>query len=108
MIEAIDNLISNAVKYSDEETEVTLTGELDNRYLKISVTDNGFGIEEEDIPFLFDKFFRVRNKRTRYIMGTGLGLPIVKQIIDAHNGLIKVESEANKGSTFSVFLPARI
>ncbi len=102
------NLLGNAVKYSDDETEISVSGELDQEYLKIAVCDQGFGIKKEDIPFLFDKFFRVRNNKTRYITGTGLGLPIVKQIVDAHLGVIQVTSEENKGSIFTIYLPAII
>lgn len=102
------NLLSNAVKYSDNETEITVSGEADQEYVKIAVSDQGFGIRKEDIPFLFDKFFRVKNNRTRYITGTGLGLPIVKQIVDAHLGVIQVASEENKGSTFTIYLPSII
>jgi len=108
MRDVFTNLLSNAVKYSDEETRVSISSKTDNDYLKISVSDRGFGIRKEDIPFLFDKFFRVKNEKTRYIMGTGLGLPIVKQIIDAHYGMIEVSSEENKGSTFTVFLPKNV
>ena len=99
------NLLTNAVKYSDERTEIKITGETDKDYLKISVEDQGFGIKQEDIPFIFDKFFRIKNDRTRYIMGSGLGLPIVKQIVEMHHGMINISSKENKGSTFTVYLP---
>ncbi len=71
----------------------------------ISVSDNGFGISKEDIERIFDRFYRVKNDKTRYITGTGLGLPIVKSIVEAHNGKIREESELYKGSTFYVYLP---
>ena len=106
--DVFSNLLSNAVKYSDEKTEVSISSTIDNDYLKISFSDQGFGIRKEDIPFLFEKFFRVKNDKTRYIMGTGLGLPIVKQIIEAHHGIIEVSSEENKGSAFTVYLPQKI
>lgn len=108
MREVFTNLLSNAVKYSDEKTRVSISSRTDNDYLKISVSDQGFGIRKEDIPFLFEKFFRVKNDKTRYIMGTGLGLPIVKQIVDAHYGTIEVSSEVNKGSKFTVYLPKKV
>ncbi|MBN1626114.1 MAG: response regulator [Deltaproteobacteria bacterium] len=108
MREVFTNLLSNAIKYSDEKTRVSISSRTDGDYLKISVSDQGFGIKKEDITFLFDKFFRVKNDKTRYIIGTGLGLPIVKQIIEAHYGMIDVSSEVNKGSTFTVYLPKKI
>lgn len=108
MRDVFTNLLSNAVKYSDENKRISISSKTDNGHLKITVSDQGFGIRKEDIPFLFDKFFRVKNEKTRYIMGTGLGLPIVKQIIDAHYGTIEVTSELNKGSAFTVYLPKKV
>ncbi len=99
------NLVSNAVKYSENDTEIKIKGEADKDFLNISVTDSGFGISGEDIPHLFERFFRVKTDKTRRIMGTGLGLPIVKEIIDSHHGLIKIESVLDQGSTFTVSLP---
>jgi signal transduction histidine kinase len=69
------------------------------------VCDTGFGISPEDQLRIFDRFFRVKNEKTRYITGTGLGLPIVKSIVEAHHGSVRVESEVDKGSTFHVYLP---
>lgn len=105
MKDVFTNLLTNAVKYSDDSKEIQVLGETDKNYLKISVKDQGFGIKQEDIPYLFDKFFRVKNDKTRYIMGSGLGLPIVKQIVELHRGIINVSSKENKGSTFTVYLP---
>ncbi len=108
MREVFTNLISNAIKYTDDGGEVAIRGETGGDYLKISISDNGIGISEQDLPFIFDRFFRVKNQKTRQIMGTGLGLPIVKEIIDAHFGSIEVQSEEGKGSTFTVLLPVRM
>lgn len=108
MREVFTNLISNAIKYTDQGGEINIKGELDRDYVKVSVSDNGIGISEKDIQFIFERFFRVKTKKTRQIMGTGLGLPIVKEIIDAHLGLIEVQSEEGTGSTFSVFLPRKV
>jgi two-component system phosphate regulon sensor histidine kinase PhoR len=69
------------------------------------VTDTGVGIPASEIPKIFDKFYRVKDPKTRKVMGTGLGLSIVKGIIEAHNGTIKVESTPGKGTTFRVLLP---
>jgi two-component system phosphate regulon sensor histidine kinase PhoR len=108
MREVFTNLISNAIKYTDQGGEINIKGELDKDYVKVSVSDNGIGIDEKDMPFIFERFFRVKTKKTRQIMGTGLGLPIVKEIIDAHLGLIEVRSEEGRGSIFSVFLPRKV
>jgi two-component system phosphate regulon sensor histidine kinase PhoR len=108
MREVFTNLISNAIKYTDQGGEINIKGELDKDYVKVSVSDNGIGIDEKDMPFIFERFFRVKTKKTRQIMGTGLGLPIVKEIIDAHLGLIEVQSEEGRGSIFSVLLPRKV
>jgi signal transduction histidine kinase len=71
----------------------------------VEICDTGIGIVKDDLHFIFDDFFRVKRKETRCIRGSGLGLPIAKKIIEAHDGCIKVVSEIGKGSTFSIFLP---
>ncbi len=105
MKEVFTNLISNAIKYTENGGAIKIDGKVDKDYVSISVSDNGFGISEKNLPFIFDRFFRVKNSQTRQIIGTGLGLPIVKEIIDAHFGSIKVTSEEGKGSAFTVQLP---
>ena len=72
----------------------------------VSVTDTGLGIPAADLPYVFDKFYRVKSKATRDIEGTGLGLAITRSVIEAHGGRIWVESEEGKGSTFTFTLPA--
>jgi len=67
--------------------------------------DTGMGIAAEDRDRIFDRFYRVKNEKTRYIVGTGLGLPIVKSIVDAHHGQVQVDSKLGRGTTFSIFLP---
>jgi len=69
------------------------------------VSDTGLGIPEEDLSHIFERFFRVKNEKTRYISGTGLGLAIVKSIVEAHHGRIEVESEVDKGTCFSIYFP---
>jgi two-component system phosphate regulon sensor histidine kinase PhoR len=101
----LNNLISNAVKYTPDGGRVTISLDDDDSFVKISVTDTGIGIKGEDIPRIFDKFYRVKSSDTRQIVGTGLGLSIVKSIVDAHMGTISVESTEGKGTTFSVLLP---
>jgi len=73
--------------------------------VKISVADTGIGIKSEDIPHIFDKFYRVKSIETRQIVGTGLGLTIVKSIVEAHLGTISLESTEGTGTTFTVLLP---
>jgi len=108
MEEVFTNLVSNAIKYTPEQgrISVTLSGEGD--YVKVAVSDTGIGIQREDLPQVFDKFFRVKSPETRQIIGTGLGLYIVKRIVDAHLGSIAVESEAGKGTTFTVSFPKEV
>ncbi|MBN2123085.1 MAG: response regulator [Deltaproteobacteria bacterium] len=105
MEEVISNLISNAIKYTPEEGAVTVSALMENDYLCIRVSDTGIGISEDDREHILDRFYRVKDDKTRHITGTGLGLAIVKSILKAHNGTIRIESEVDKGSTFSVYLP---
>lgn len=103
--EIFSNLITNAIKYSPRDTTIVISANPENKYLKIRVTDNGFGIEAEDLKNIFGRFYRVKNATTRKIQGTGLGLAIVKSIVESHHGSITVESEPGKGSTFTIYLP---
>jgi len=105
MEEVVSNLITNAINYTHGEGKITVSARPENLYLCISVSDTGLGIAKEDLDRIFDRFYRVKNEKTRYIIGTGLGLPIVKSIVEAHNGMIRVESKPDYGSTFSVFIP---
>ena len=99
----IINLVSNAIKYNHEGGWVKLTLDKDDNYANISVEDNGIGIPDEDMPYIFDRFYRV--DKSRKSDGIGLGLSIVKWIVDTHRGNIEVESTLNKGSRFLVKLP---
>ncbi len=99
------NLVDNACKYTAQGGKVTLSLIKDDAWVKIIVQDTGIGIAAENIPNLFDRFYRVDKARSRDAGGTGLGLAITKSVIDAHNGKITVESELGKGSTFTVWLP---
>ena len=105
MEEVMTNLITNAIKYSPENSSVRISASPENTYLKIRVEDNGYGIPEEDVERIFDKFIRVKDVNTRAMIGTGLGLAIVKSIVEAHHGSIKVMSTVGGGSTFTVLLP---
>lgn len=104
MREVITNLFDNAVKYTETgKISVGLTG--NNDVMQIFIRDTGHGIPPEDIPHLFQKFYRVDNSSTRTIGGTGLGLFISRKIVELYNGRIWVESALNKGSTFYINLP---
>ncbi len=104
--QAIINLIDNAIKYSDADTEVTVSCIADEENVRISVTDHGPGIPEEHLPRLFERFYRVEKARSRKLGGTGLGLSIVKHILNVHGGKVEVESRVGEGSAFTLMLPA--
>ncbi|MGW8326188.1 MAG: ATP-binding protein, partial [Desulfobacterales bacterium] len=105
MEEVLSNLITNAINYTPEKGEISVSARLGKNHLIINISDTGFGIEAEDLDRIFDRFYRVKNVKTRYIIGTGLGLPIVKSIVEAHDGMIQVESKPDHGSTFVVYIP---
>ena len=99
------NLINNAIKYTPEGGNIHLKVMVINDFVQICVKDSGIGIHQDDLPRIFEKFYRVRNEKTKNISGTGLGLAIVKGIVDAHHGTIKVRSEINKGTVFEILIP---
>jgi signal transduction histidine kinase len=99
------NLISNAIKYTAKGGSVHGSLEQAGKDIRFKVVDSGIGIPPEDIDRIFEKFYRIKTDETRTISGSGLGLPIVKGIVDAHGGSIHVESEVGKGTVFIVSLP---
>ncbi len=99
------NLISNAINYTQEGGEIAVSVEKVMGSVRVNVTDNGFGIEAKHLEKIFEKFYRVKNEKTRYITGTGLGLPIVKGLIGSLGGSITVDSTPGMGSAFTVILP---
>jgi two-component system phosphate regulon sensor histidine kinase PhoR len=105
MEEVFTNLISNAINYSPSGGDVTVSVGMNGEFLEVRVSDQGVGIEPEELPKIFDKFYRVKSPETRQVIGTGLGLPIVKSVVEAHRGIIEVESQVGVGSTFRVMLP---
>ncbi len=107
MEEVLSNLITNAIHYTPQGGRVTVSARVEGHYLRISVQDTGIGIAPEDLEKIFNRFYRVKNEKTMFITGTGLGLPIVKSILEAHNGQIRVESVPDQGSTFHVYLPVQ-
>jgi signal transduction histidine kinase len=99
------NLITNAIHYTGEEGRVEVSAATGDEQVRVTVRDNGFGIEERHQERIFERFYRVKDDNTRYITGTGLGLPIVKGIVEDLGGTIDLESAPGKGSTFTVVLP---
>jgi two-component system, OmpR family, phosphate regulon sensor histidine kinase PhoR len=99
------NLITNAINYTNESGEIIVTAETDGKNIIVKVKDNGFGIDPAYHDKIFEKFFRVKNEKTRYITGTGLGLPIVKGLLNDLGGSIKLDSAPGKGSVFTVMIP---
>lgn len=107
MEEVFANLITNAIHYTFDAGTITVGARPEGSRICVTIADTGIGIAPEDKERIFDRFFRVKNEKTRYVTGTGLGLPIVKRIIDAHDGAIRVESELGRGTTFYVYLPVK-
>jgi signal transduction histidine kinase len=101
------NLITNAINYTQQGGTIRVSAEPAGLNLRIRVSDNGFGIEAQHLEKIFERFYRVKNEKTRFITGTGLGLPIVKGLVDSLGGLIQVESTPGEGSTFTVLLPIK-
>ncbi len=103
LIQVITNYLSNAIKYSDGKKDVTLTIKHNKNILTVSMNDKGLGISKEQLPYVFERFFRV--EKTRNIEGIGLGLYLCRQIIHAHKGHVWAESDEGKGSTFYFSIP---
>jgi two-component system sensor histidine kinase VicK len=98
-------LVGNAVKYTPDKGHIKVTGQLEENQIMITVEDDGIGIPKEDIPFIFDKFYRVERPETEGIVGSGLGLSMVKTIVEKHQGRIWAESVEGEGTTFTLVLP---
>jgi len=105
--EVFFNLVSNAVKYTKEDSAINVYVKQKGDFIEINVSDTGIGIASEDLPKIFDEFYRASNAKSYKIDGTGLGLAIVKEIVEAHHGKLRVQSELGKGSTFTVLLPKK-
>jgi two-component system NtrC family sensor kinase len=103
--QVINNLVGNAIKYTQEGGEIRLTVRLEDQTLLLSLEDNGIGISPSDLPFIFDKFYRVESDATADIQGTGLGLSICKSVVEKHDGRIWADSMLGEGSIFYVALP---
>lgn len=103
--QVLDNIISNALKYSPEGGKITFTIVEEKNYLQISVKDEGMGVPKQSLNKIFERFYRVDKARSRQMGGTGLGLAIAKEMVEAHNGQIWAESEEGKGTTIFFTLP---
>ncbi len=101
----IFNLLDNAVKYSDEEPNITVSTKQNGKGVLVSVADQGIGIRKQDQKRIFDQFYRVSTGNLHDVKGFGLGLSYVKKIVDAHHGDIRLKSEYRKGTTFEIFIP---
>lgn len=104
--EILYNLLDNAVKYSSPGDEIRLSAEQNGEFVILNVSDTGIGIGKEDLPRIFERFYRVDKARSRELGGTGLGLAIVKHIAQLHGGKVEAESELENGTTIRVYLPA--
>ena len=103
--QVMSNIIGNAIKYSPENSTIAIFVETTEKYAKIYVKDNGIGIPKEDLPRIFERFYRVDKARSRAMGGTGLGLAISKEIMELHGGMITAESVYEKGTTMTVWIP---
>ena len=105
--EIVYNLLDNAVKYSKRGGTITVQARIEGDEVHLSVTDEGIGIRESDVPRIFERFYRADKARSRELGGTGLGLSIVKHIVQLHGGRVGAASELGRGTTVSVFLPVQ-
>ncbi len=105
VIEALENLISNAVKYSSEQKVLRLTLQRDQTFVRVAVQDRGIGISPREQRRIFDTYYRARDPQVQAMGGAGLGLSLVKQIMEAHGGRVEVQSAPGKGSTFTLVFP---
>ncbi|GEM_PF-2932069 len=112
LMQVLTNLLTNAINYTDRGSQIGINTRLTDvqgrPYLAVSVWDTGIGITPDDLPFIFNRFFRAETAKVAGVPGTGLGLSIVKEIVEQHGGQIRVESTPGKGSTFTVLLPPAV
>ncbi|UBK68530.1 sensor histidine kinase [Clostridium perfringens] len=103
--QALVNILSNAIRYSNQESTIFIEEKLKDNKVIISIEDQGIGISEEDLKYVFERFYRADKSRTRATGGTGIGLTIVKSIVSSHGGEVKLESKLGEGSKFTIILP---
>jgi two-component system sensor histidine kinase BaeS len=106
MAQVLENLVNNALRYTPEGGRIVLSIEANASTIKLRVQDNGVGIASEDLPYVFDRFYRSEKSRPRQGTESGLGLAIAKSIVEAHGGSLWVESALGEGTTFTIALPA--
>jgi signal transduction histidine kinase len=106
IMQVVTNYLSNSIKYADSNEAITIIVHAENELIQVAVKDHGPGIAKEQLPFIFDRFFRA--EKTMNLEGIGLGLFLCKQIIHAHNGNVWAESEEGNGSTFYFSVPATV
>jgi signal transduction histidine kinase len=100
------NLLTNAVKYSPQQTEVNVSGSIQDGQVRIAVKDQGIGMDQKEVKQIFQKFYRTRKAEESGEAGTGIGLSIVQQIVEQHGGRIEVLSQPGAGSCFTLVVPA--
>ncbi|MEF3302739.1 sensor histidine kinase [Paenibacillus sp. GYB003] len=105
IVQVLSNIVSNAIKYTPEGGQVHIRVSYNVEWTVIRCEDNGIGVSEQDLPYIFNRLYRADKSRSRFSGGVGLGLSIAKALVEAHNGTIKAESELGVGSTFTVTLP---
>lgn len=105
--QVINNLISNSMKFVRNYGKIKVTLKSNNDFIEMKFEDDGIGISEKDLPYIFERFYKAEKSRNSSVSGSGIGLSIVKSIVDMHNGKIAVESELNKGTIFTITLPKK-
>jgi signal transduction histidine kinase len=105
MVQAISNLLDNAIKYSGKVKQLSITAQVIGSDLSIEIADRGIGIPRAEQAKIFEKFYRVGNGLVHDVKGSGLGLSLVKHVVEAHNGTISVESDVGRGTRFTILLP---
>jgi signal transduction histidine kinase len=103
--QVLRNLLDNAVAHTAKGDSITVTAEQQGKWIEVAVTDTGEGIPAEDLPNIFERFYRVDKSRARATGGSGLGLTIAKRLVEAHGGQIEAQSELGKGSRFTFTIP---
>jgi signal transduction histidine kinase len=104
--QVINNLVGNAIKYTPDKGHITVSATADQGQVIVTVEDDGIGIPADELPYVFEKFYRVKSPETDDIIGSGLGLSLVKSIIDKHDGRVWVHSRVGEGSAFTIVLLA--